>query len=324
MVGTHNITYRIEDEEHTIIDHVQIEVIDVNDAPSIISADTLNSNTVYLAGENIALLASASDPDEQWGEKLRYEWTSSIVGPIGNGNELTVTLQEGIHIITLEVFDDRGAMNSTSFSIIVLAEEKEQGEVMRTSTLYLIAGGGAFVLGLIIALLLIVLSVMKRKKDRAAEKKEEEKEEEKEEVKKAPALTPDPKDQLKPGLKPGAPENRQLPPAVSQPENVVPRINGTRGQEPARAPVSQPVSPSPGPSGPSPESVKTEPGPTPSQMPQQSTPEQTIPETQPQTANLTQQVPPIQKQNLVPQPSNAPQGFTAQPKIEDPSSEGGK
>ncbi|MEA3559660.1 MAG: hypothetical protein U9R75_10440, partial [Candidatus Thermoplasmatota archaeon] len=67
MVGTHNITYRIEDEEHTIIDHVQIEVIDVNDAPSIISADTLSSNTVYLAGENIALLASASDPDEQWG-----------------------------------------------------------------------------------------------------------------------------------------------------------------------------------------------------------------------------------------------------------------
>ncbi|MFW3145457.1 MAG: hypothetical protein ACMUIE_01435 [Thermoplasmatota archaeon] len=228
MVGIFNITYHMVDGDHDLTGYLEIEVVNVNDGPSLLSAGTSGGKRVFEFDELITFTAEADDPDLGWGDELSYEWSSDISGAIGTGDTISSVIDVGDHIITLRVTDNEGASNSTSFSITVLDDELDGGSVMRTSTLYMIAGGAAFGLGLLIAVIIIIVGFVTGKKKKK-EAEEEKKEVPKEPEDRTPKLGPGGPENLKMGET--APERRQLPPAETPSESIQ---NDTRKEaEPA-------------------------------------------------------------------------------------------
>jgi uncharacterized membrane protein len=53
-----------------------------------------------------SLIATCTDPDTQYGQRLNFSWSSNMSGPLGYGPSLNVALTDvGTHVITLTVTD---------------------------------------------------------------------------------------------------------------------------------------------------------------------------------------------------------------------------
>jgi N-acetylneuraminic acid mutarotase len=57
----------------------------------------------------------SSDPDD---DRLSFKWTSNISGVLDEHDSFITKLEEGMHLITLEVTDALGAVNTTSITIL--------------------------------------------------------------------------------------------------------------------------------------------------------------------------------------------------------------
>jgi outer membrane protein assembly factor BamB len=119
--GQENVTFTATDsgllKENSVL---IIKVEGVNDAPVIDSITSPEDNEVFESDETIDLNAIVTDADLIYGDKLSYYWESSEDGGIGYEKEVSdVTLEPGIHIITLTVTDRSSATASMDITITV-------------------------------------------------------------------------------------------------------------------------------------------------------------------------------------------------------------
>ncbi len=92
-----------------------------NAAPSVSIASPGASAT---ATESTPLTFSGTATDPEDGTlSASLVWTSSLVGPIGTGNNFSRTLPPGVHTIIASVTDSGGRSTSASVNVTVTAEE---------------------------------------------------------------------------------------------------------------------------------------------------------------------------------------------------------
>lgn len=119
--GEHLITLRVEDGRGGI-DETSIKIF-VNTLPKAVIDYPANESKFY--SDTLINLSAVLSSDAD-GDKLKYKWTSSIDGTIGNEEEISVFLSEGVHIITLEVTDSNGGKDLTSVTIRVMNKEESE------------------------------------------------------------------------------------------------------------------------------------------------------------------------------------------------------
>ena len=92
----------------------------VNTAPAVAVSNPSN-NASYPEGSTITFSGSASDnQDGNLSPGLR--WTSSLMGPIGNGSSFSRTLTAGTHVISASVTDSGGMAGSQQVTMTVTVE----------------------------------------------------------------------------------------------------------------------------------------------------------------------------------------------------------
>ncbi len=125
MIGSYIITVGVSDgnENGTVIQQVEIVVLNYNDAPSA-KITTPSTGTKINTTTPIDLSAQAADPDLEIAsanEQLQYIWKSNISGILGN--ELTlknVLLKKGSHKISFIVTDSGGLESKSEITIQVV------------------------------------------------------------------------------------------------------------------------------------------------------------------------------------------------------------
>jgi hypothetical protein len=95
---------------------IPVTITPENDVPSEIG---IILDPLYREGEQGIIRGVADDPDIPYGDELSYQWESDISGDLGTGEEITVELPPGLHIIELTVTDSEGEVISTVASLVV-------------------------------------------------------------------------------------------------------------------------------------------------------------------------------------------------------------
>ncbi len=120
--GIHTVTAAVADSKNQIsTDEVNVTVIasiDPNTPPAV-SIDSPISGGIQSEQDSTILAASASD-NEDGDISSRVHWVSSLDGELGNGAELTVQLNSGIHLITATVDDSEGMSAETVINYQVI------------------------------------------------------------------------------------------------------------------------------------------------------------------------------------------------------------
>ncbi len=88
--------------------------------PTVVTQTLIAGQPLYLRGSGYDLNDGLLD-----GQNLR--WASSIQGPLGIGQELTVRLQPGTHTLVLQAISSAGMIGSDSITVIVLADGDGDG-----------------------------------------------------------------------------------------------------------------------------------------------------------------------------------------------------
>ena len=166
MVGSFVITVSFSDSKTTLQDSFVLTVLNRDDPPTPPQIQCSLSEKYVFVGRQFTLYGSSSDPDELWGQNLRFTWYSSLEGLLGEGRTLNVTLHKvGHHTINLTVSDGNHTVQS-SIDVWVVREPTKEPVSSRVP---LLAATGALsvVLGSILAFLMF-----KRSKGEAGEEGE--------------------------------------------------------------------------------------------------------------------------------------------------------
>ncbi len=117
-VGTHNITFRVMDDNGTwsVPVYATLMINPVNLPPSAAINSVIPTCAVY--GSAITFNGTGSDPD---GEITAYNWTSSIDGFLNGSANFTIAwLSIGTHTIYFSVMDDNDTWSSVVTSTVVI------------------------------------------------------------------------------------------------------------------------------------------------------------------------------------------------------------
>ncbi len=163
MIGSHEIVFNVSDGTVSVEGRITIMIENVNDPPTRPQVMTDPSELINIGPLSYVLKGNSTDPDIRWGDILTYTWTSSIMGELGEGDEIEVVLSPGIHLITLEVMDLEGLVNYTTIEIVITEDVDNKKEVMRTNILLIILGITGLLIGILIGGSILFLS--KRRKD---------------------------------------------------------------------------------------------------------------------------------------------------------------
>jgi hypothetical protein len=87
-------------------------------APPTVTMNNPANNSSYPEGAAISFSGSATDPQDG-NVSANLRWTSSLMGPIGNGPSFSRTLTAGSHTITASVTDSVGMTGSRQVSMTV-------------------------------------------------------------------------------------------------------------------------------------------------------------------------------------------------------------
>lgn len=99
---------------------------EVDNFPPSISISSPSEEDIYISGETITLLASASDP-EDGNLSNEIQWSSDLDGLLALGNDLNfASLSVGSHALSASVEDNEGERASDSVRISVLLEVPEE------------------------------------------------------------------------------------------------------------------------------------------------------------------------------------------------------
>jgi hypothetical protein len=120
--GEETLTFYCSDGQWEVIDKVIITVTPVNDPPINVEILIPAHGTMVKEDERLDFKGRCFDADIQFGDKLRYIWSSNISGKIGDKNLLlNLILTPGIHRITLEISDLAGETAWAETEIIIQA-----------------------------------------------------------------------------------------------------------------------------------------------------------------------------------------------------------
>ena len=114
-----------EPEKRELSNHTVMLIFNIentNNPPEKLRILTPKPNSEYNADDLITLKGTCKDPDLQVPdstEELTYSWLSDIDGPVGTGQEVTVELSKGKHILTLRVTDIGGETCETNITVTV-------------------------------------------------------------------------------------------------------------------------------------------------------------------------------------------------------------
>ena len=115
-LGDHTIRVAAADEVGGLTE-TEVHIHVVNTAPTPVISLPVNGSTFFV-GQLIGFRGTATDPDED-ASGLLLSWSSSRDGALGTGGEISRTLSQGDHVITLQATDQFGASAATSISITV-------------------------------------------------------------------------------------------------------------------------------------------------------------------------------------------------------------
>jgi parallel beta-helix repeat protein len=164
--GMETLTFYANDSIFEIYANVTIKVKSVNDAPGPV--EILNPQDGYEVNESVEINFEGlcDDPDIPFGDNLTYKWTSSISGEVGFGQDISVKLPPGEHIITLEVSDNASESASKSITISVIGQKKSSDN---GDNFGLILGG---ILGVIIVIIIVLalFIIKKKRKEKESDK----------------------------------------------------------------------------------------------------------------------------------------------------------
>jgi hypothetical protein len=94
---------------------------DAGIAPQHIITGTIVPQTL-IASQPLYLRGSGYDLNDGLLDGQNLRWASSVQGPLGIGQELTVRLQPGIHTLVLQAISSAGLIGSDSITVTVLAD----------------------------------------------------------------------------------------------------------------------------------------------------------------------------------------------------------
>jgi hypothetical protein len=90
----------------TISREYTIQVQNVNDPMEVPRITEPSRGSSFDVNETFTLAGECDDPDVQYGQELEFSWSSNILGDLGTGSSLTLSLAKpGEHLITLTVSD---------------------------------------------------------------------------------------------------------------------------------------------------------------------------------------------------------------------------
>jgi hypothetical protein len=120
-IGEHNIRFLFNDGKHEVRYPPTLTI----PGPTVINMDPVGGIAAptdlkrYTPDDFIPFSAIGSEDPES--DPLQFKWTSSIEGVLGTQEAFDKQLVEGEHVITLEVTDEYGGLNTVSVSITVKA-----------------------------------------------------------------------------------------------------------------------------------------------------------------------------------------------------------
>jgi hypothetical protein len=121
-VGSITFTLTIWDVERPnvkVTREFEVVVENVNDPMGSPSIRSPSRGSHFEVNESIDLRGVCNDPDTQYGQVLNFSWESNVSGPLGHGQNLTVSFDRpGTYLITLTVRDPEFARN-VSIEIII-------------------------------------------------------------------------------------------------------------------------------------------------------------------------------------------------------------
>jgi len=119
-IGTHSVTFRVQDNEGYWSDEVSNTFtvsIQQNNEPTVTIVFPQDSKTAIF-GESVRFFGSGSDSDT--GDTISYSWTSDKDGFLSSSSDFYKSdLSVNTHIITLRVTDNHGAYSEESRTLII-------------------------------------------------------------------------------------------------------------------------------------------------------------------------------------------------------------
>jgi parallel beta-helix repeat protein len=131
--GFEILTFYANDSILKVSDWVNITVLPINDAPFNAEIEIIASN--FTEGNNLTLKGTCSDVDIAYGDNLNYQWSSNISGPLGQGQEINLSLDAGLHKIILNVTDSYNAWTiaTKELPILPFIEDKNETDYNKTN-----------------------------------------------------------------------------------------------------------------------------------------------------------------------------------------------
>lgn len=120
-LGKHRILLTATDSKGaTGIASIELEVVrpGTNRPPSV-RIDAPADNATLVAGQQVMLRGTATDPEDGALSGASLAWTSSRDGALGTGASLSVTLTQGVHVLTLTATDSMSATAAASVTVSV-------------------------------------------------------------------------------------------------------------------------------------------------------------------------------------------------------------
>jgi uncharacterized repeat protein (TIGR03803 family) len=91
-------------------------------SPTTVIISNPTSGMIVPAIDPLQLVGFGFDPDDGMLTGTRLAWTSDLQGNLGTGSPLTVSLQPGVHKLTLTATDSDGGSISTSTSVTIVGQ----------------------------------------------------------------------------------------------------------------------------------------------------------------------------------------------------------
>lgn len=156
--GIEEVEFSANDGLLTTILTVRFEVVSVNDAPSDVEIIAQSS---YYENGNQWVNSSAVDVDIPYGDFLTYRWSSDLVGEIGYGQSINLSLPSGDHLITLNVTDKEGLSQEVTkeINIIALRDNKSSNDGRKSSIIF----GILIIISILVLTCVIVIFFIRKK-----------------------------------------------------------------------------------------------------------------------------------------------------------------
>lgn len=153
--GIYNVTVIVSDTELTVSHTWVLTVLNKNRLPNIIISSPEN-NSVFFTSDSIQFDCSNSfDPDN---DNLTFLWLSNLSGVIGNKSKLDITLQVGVHLITLYVNDtytEASAQITITVNEITGVTDWVSEEEPLYESVYFISGILLFIVTILVGVILL-------------------------------------------------------------------------------------------------------------------------------------------------------------------------